>query len=865
MDPHHDDIPAGGSTVVDGAGSDAVAADRTIDESDVVTDHRIPDELPLLPLRDSVVFPGTILPIKIVRPSVQRVIEAAAGGRRMLCLVAQRRPDVDEPKLADLYRVGTACSILKISRDDEDGDQTLIIQGLSRVGIVSIAQETPYLVAVVHARPEFIERTKQLDALAHTVRINARRAIELSPHVPEEALEIVDSITTAHGLADFLAANLALPIVSKQELLETFDVRRRLDKVNVAINRQIEVLEISDKIQRQVRTQMDNSQREYYLREELKAIQTELGVTDSHTRQLDKIADRIAAAKMPKPVDEQARRELDRLRTIPQASPDYSNTLDYLDWLCSLPWSVSVAGQVDIARAAQILDEDHYGLKNIKKRILEFLAVRKLKPDGRGPILCFAGPPGVGKTSLGQSIARALGRTFVRLSLGGARDEADIRGHRRTYVGALPGRLIQGLRRAGSNNPVFMLDEVDKLGQDFRGDPASALLEVLDPAQNATFVDHYLDVPFDLSRVLFIATANYMGGIPAPLRDRMEVISLSGYTPQEKLQIARQYLVPRQIDENGLDRRTMRFDDDALRTIIAGYTSEAGVRNLERTIASVCRARAAAVVSGKRAARRVTAAALERYLGQPTHESEVASDEAVPGVVTGLAYTPVGGEILFVEVTRMAGSGGINITGQIGDVMRESAQAAFSIARSRSAEWGIDAKAWQQFDFHIHVPAGAIPKDGPSAGVAMFAALASLMTGRAVDPTTGMTGEITLRGAVLPVGGIREKLLAAHRAGLKRVVIPQRNLKDLDDLPSEVRDDLQIVPVRNIQSLLATIFAASPGRGGGKRTRPASTAARASRPARNAADAQRRKTAADSRRATSGSARRKSAVARKTR
>ncbi|MEE9295093.1 MAG: endopeptidase La [Phycisphaerae bacterium] len=779
----------------------------------------IPEELPILPLRDSVVFPGTIVPLKIVREKVQRVLDAAIAGSRMVCAVPQRHGETEDPTLDDLYRVGTACAILKIMRL-EDGSENIIVHAISRVGIVGIKQRTPYCIAVVQVREDEVPHSTRMDALLHTVRQTARQAIELSPNVPAEAVDVIDTIPTPGGLADFLAANLSLDLVQRQELLETFDVEQRLRKVNAAVARQVEILKMSQKIQSQVRDQMDHSQREYYLREQLRAIQQELGMSDARQVEVEKFKERIAQAKMPQAVEAAAHRELDRLATIPQASPEYSVAADYLNWLSSLPWSVSTEDRIDIEKAGKTLDQDHYGLEKVKKRILEFLAVRKLNPDGRGPILCFAGPPGVGKTSLGQSIARALNRKFIRVSLGGSRDEADIRGHRRTYVGALPGRIVQEIKKAGSNNPVFMLDEMDKLGADFRGDPASALLEVLDPAQNSTFTDHYLDVPFDLSKVMFITTANYTGAIPGPLRDRMEIIELSGYTHREKLQIAKRYLVPRQLAENGLFKGQLRFDDEALRTIIARYTLEAGVRELERKIGAVCRARAVAIVKGARRSSRVTRQSLAKDLGPALYESEIAAEDSVPGVVTGLAFTPVGGEILFVEAQRMPGSGQLKLTGQIGEVMRESAMAAFSLARSRATDWGLKPRELLASDVHIHVPAGAVPKDGPSAGVAMFMALASMLSGRAVEPTTGMTGEITLRGKILPVGGIREKVLAAHRAGLTRVIMPKRNLRDLGEIPKDIRGQIQFVGVTSLDGLMKAVFgpASKQGRKRGQAT-----------------------------------------------
>lgn len=786
------------------AGGDVVVKSESGNGSDS-KGPTIPDDLPILPLRSSVVFPGTVMPVKIVREKVQRVLDSALSGSRIVCAVPQRSPETEDPELNDLYRVGTACVILKLIRLDEGGE-TIIVHGLKRVGLVSLAQESPFLVAKVQPRDDTFEMNDELEALMHAVRETAARVIELSPSVPDEASQILENLESPAGLADFLAANLALELVEKQELLETFEIVDRLRKVLAAMNRQLQVLEISEQIQSQVRQQMDHSQREYYLREQLKAIQQELGESDARHSEADKFRDLIVKANMPEAVEEVANKAVERLETIPQASPEYSNAIDYLDWLCTMPWSVSTTDRIDIKRAAKILDKDHYGLDKVKKRILEFLAVRKLKPDGKGPILCFSGPPGVGKTSLGKSIARALDRKFARIALGGVHDEADIRGHRRTYIGALPGRIVQELRKAGSNNPVMMLDEVDKIGQDFRGDPASALLEVLDPAQNSTFADHYLDVPFDLSRVMFIATANYMEAIPGPLLDRMEIIRLPGYTYKEKLQIAKRYLVPRQLEENGLTASKLKFDDKVLAAIIAGYTREAGVRELERKIGAVCRARAAAIVAGKRPSAKVTMRAIETDLGKPIFESELAAKDAVPGVVTGLAFTPVGGEILFIEATRMPGGGGLNLTGQIGDVMRESAQAAFSIARNKSDDWGIDPSVMRESDFHIHVPAGAVPKDGPSAGVAMVASLASLLMNKPVDPATGMTGEITLRGQVLPIGGVREKVLAAHRAGLRRVLLPDRNIRDVDDVPEDVRKQIEFVPVKNIDGLMKALL-----------------------------------------------------------
>ena len=793
----------------DGKDLTVIPLEAVVEPTDDADEVQVPPTLPVLPVRGSVAFPGTVMPLSVRREKCKRVLDLALAGNRLIGVFTQRSAEKEDPGLDDLYRIGTACRILKMYKLP-DGTETVLVHGLARAGLENLVTETPHLEATVHAYEETTESTTEIEALVHNVRHSAERIIELSPNVPDDARVVLRSIKTPGGVADFLAANLPLGFVHKQELLETFDVAHRLRKINAALVGHLEILELSHKIQSQVRSQVDKSQREYYLREQLKAIQQELGAEDARTSEIEKLRAKVRDANMPDAVREQAEREIERITNIPQASPEYSVTLDYIDWLSALPWQVRTEDQHDIRQAQEVLDTDHYGLDKIKKRILEFLAVRQLKPDGRGPILCFTGPPGVGKTSLGRSIARALGRKFIRISLGGIRDEADIRGHRRTYIGALPGRIVQEIRKAGSNNPVFMLDEVDKIGQDFRGDPASALLEVLDPEQNNTFVDHYLDVPFDLSRVLFIATANYTDEIPPPLRDRMEVISLSGYTRREKLQIAKRYLVPRQLEANGLTRSQLKFTDAVIARLIGGYTREAGVRELERKIAAVCRTHAVSIVRGDGHAARITIDRLADVLGAPSYQSEVASRAAVPGVVTGLAFTPVGGEILFVEATRMPGNANLNLTGQIGSVMRESAQAAYSIIRSRSVELDIDPQSIVQSDFHIHVPAGAVPKDGPSAGTAMLTALVSLLTDRTVDPKTGMTGEITLRGSVLPIGGVKEKVLAAHRAGLTRVILPERNAHDLDDVPEEVRDQIEFVFVGTIDELFEAVFGGRP-------------------------------------------------------
>ena len=765
----------------------------------------IPSQLPLLPIREAVVFPGTLMPLQINREKSKRVLDLALAGSRMIGCVLQRRAEVEDPKLEDLHRIGTACAILKMYKLS-DGTETIIVHGLRRIGVESATTEPGYLLATVHPYSEPIEITTEQKALMHTVRFAADRIIQLSPNIPDEARALLQSIQRPGVLADFLAANLSISHAYRQELLETLDVTERLRKINLTVAAQLEVVELSNKIQEQVHSQVDKSQREYYLREQLKAIQQELGEGQTSSAKLVTLRDRIKDARMPEPVEKEAYRELERLEAIPAVSPEYSMTMDYLDWLIELPWSVSTEDSLDIDRARQILDEDHYGLDKVKRRIVEFLAVRKLNKEGRGPILCFAGPPGVGKTSLGQSIARAMGRKFIRISLGGIRDEAAIRGHRRTYIGSMPGRIIRELRRAGSNNPLFMLDEVDKIGQDFQGDPMSALLEVLDPAQNSTFTDHYLGLPFDLSKVLFIGTANYMAAIEPALRDRMEIIEISGYTHREKLAIAKRYLLPRQLRENGLTAEQVQFDDEIVMTIITEYTREAGVRTLERKIGAICRARAAVIARGQQPDPRIRVDDLRTILGPKEFESEVAASVPIPGVVTGLAFTPTGGEILFIEATKMPGSGKLSLTGQLGDVMRESAHAAVSIIRSRTGAWGVRPDAFSKLDLHVHVPAGATPKDGPSAGVALLVAMTSVLLNRSVDPAIGLTGEITLSGRVLPVGGIREKVIAGHRAGLKTIILPARNEPHLEEIPIEVREQLNFVLVGTIDDALNYVF-----------------------------------------------------------
>jgi ATP-dependent Lon protease len=784
----------------------------------------IPRELPVLPVRSVVVFPGTVVPLSIGREKSKRLIDAVLAGSKLLAVFTQRREEVEDPGIDDIYRVGTVAQVLKLLRMP-DGTNSLLVHGVLRAGLEQFVATEPYWQALVNPHQDEVRPGLELEALAYNARQAAEQVIRLSPNVPEEALQILLSIKDPGPLADFLAANLSLGVVQKQELLETFDVPDRLRKVNATLQNQLEVLRLAQKIQTDVRKEIDKTQRQYYLQEQLKAIQKELGQGDTLAAELQDLRQQIDQANMPEAVLKEAHRELERLGRIPQASPEHGVIRDYLDWLIELPWAVETEDKLDLQRAEEVLNADHYGLEKIKRRILEHLAVHKLNPEGKSPILCFAGPPGVGKTSLGQSIARALDRRFIRIALGGVRDEADIRGHRRTYIGAIPGRVIQEIRKAGTRNPLFMLDELDKLGADFRGDPAAALLEVLDPEQNHNFTDHYLGVPFDLSKVFFIGTANYMDPVQPALRDRMEVIELPGYTTEEKIEIAKRYLVPRQAERNGLGGPGIRFEEEALRQVIESYTREAGVRNLERSIGMICRGLAARVARGQEIARTVTANDLAEHLGPPKFDREMAQRTSVPGVATALAYTPVGGEIIFVEATIMPGRGSFTITGQVGGVMQESAQAALSLVRSRAQEWGISVKRLSESDIHVHVPAGAVPKDGPSAGVAMLTALVTLLTDTTADPLIGMTGEITLRGLVLPVGGIKEKLLAAHRAGLKKVILPARNERDLGEVPAEAREALQLVLATQVEDVLA---AAMPARRAARKAAPAAKRPRSS-------------------------------------
>ena len=766
-----------------------------------LTSMKLPEVIGILPIRNTVVYPGTVTHLAVGRERSKTLLADVEPNDSVIGLLTQRNPDIDRPDFGDLYSVGTTASVLKTIKMPQ-GSLNIVVHGIARFRIVERIATEPYLKAKVEMLKVETKMTKELQAMMVTVRRTANRVIALSPNVPEEASVLLENIEDPSSLADFLAANLSMEIPQKQDLLEELDPGRRLEKISVALAHQLEVLELSHKIQGRVRESIDKTQREYFLQEQLKAIQTELGQQDARTEELRELRENIAKTKMPKVVEQEALRELDRLGKIPAASPEYSVIRTYLDWVCELPWSVRTEDQLDIKRAEKVLNHDHYDLVKIKKRILEFLAVRKLNPTGKSPILCFIGPPGVGKTSLGKSIARSMGRKFVRISLGGIRDEADIRGHRRTYIGALPGRILQELRKCHSRNPVFMLDELDKIGADFRGDPASALLEVLDPEQNNSFTDHYLDQPFDLSNVMFIGTANYAEPIPPALQDRMEIIELPGYTAHDKLKIAKRYLVPRQLKEHGLRKNQLTFKDQALTTIIGSYTREAGVRNLDRQIASVCRAVATEIARGDRKRRTIDKKDLAAILGPVLYESELALRTGIPGVATGLAYTPVGGELLFIESAMMPGKGHLQLTGQIGGVMKESAQAAFSVVKANARKLRLDERLFSRSDYHIHVPAGAVPKDGPSAGVAMFTSLVSLLLHKPTRPEVAMTGEITLRGLVLPIGGLKEKLLAAKEAGIKTVILPARNKKDIADIRIETIKGLDLQFVENTDEVL---------------------------------------------------------------
>jgi ATP-dependent Lon protease len=761
------------------------------------------DELPVLPIRNAVLFPGAVAPFDVGREkSVALVEDVDNFPAPVIAIFAQKDPATDDPGVDDLHPVGCAARVLKALKHSS-GNYSLILQGLTRIKLEDVSQAAPYLRAKVKRLEESGVDDDEAEALSMSLRDIAKQVIQLMPELPREAGSLIDSIQAPGALADLVAANLDAPVEEKAQLLETVDAKERIRKVLRLLTRQLEILKMRERINSQIKEEMGKNQREYVLRQQLKAIKEELGEDDGDQGDLDGIEERIAKAQLPNEAEQVAKKQLKRLRNMQVGSAEYTVVRTYLDWILDLPWHNSTPDNLEISAVRKVLDEDHYGLEKVKKRILEYLAVRKLKKDKKGPILCLIGPPGVGKTSLGRSIARSLGRKFHRISLGGVHDEAAIRGHRRTYVGALPGQIIQGMKKVGTINPVFMLDEVDKIGHDFRGDPAAALLEVLDPEQNNTFADHYLEIPFDLSNVMFVATANVADPIPPPLRDRMEILEIPGYTRNEKLAIARQHLIPKQIEEHGITKEQLEIADTAVDEIIDHYTREAGVRTLERQVASVIRGVAVKIAEGDAKPRKIDGAeSVREFLGAARYTSEVAERTEEPGVATGLAWTSVGGEILFIEATKMFGSGKLQLTGQLGDVMKESAQAALSYVRTNAEKLGLSKDFLEKSDIHIHIPAGAMPKDGPSAGVTMFTALVSMLSGVRVRHDVAMTGEITLRGRVLPIGGLKEKVLAAHRAGIKRVLIPERNKADLDEIPAEIKNDLEFIQISKMDQLL---------------------------------------------------------------
>jgi ATP-dependent Lon protease len=766
----------------------------------------MPGELPILPLRDTVLFPNSFMPLAVAREASVRLIDDAMSGAKLIGVFTQRDAGVEEPTQADLHAVGTASHVHKMFKLP-DGSLRLIVQGLSRMTLEEITATRPYLRGRVVPAPESLDEGQRLeiDALLRNIKTSFQQVVSLSPLLSDDLQTLAANITEPGRLTDFIASSLTtITTTVKQEVLEKLDVRERMDALNRILIKELEVLELGSKIQSQVQSEVGRNQREYFLREQLKAIQKELGEGDDQTKDIEELQEKVEAAGMPEAVRKEALRELDRLARMPVAAAEYTVSRTYMDWLVTLPWQKRTEEVIDLPKTKEVLDADHSGLEKAKDRILEYLAVRKLNPDVKGPILCFAGPPGVGKTSLAKSIARSLGRKFVRVSLGGMRDEAEIRGHRRTYIGALPGQIIQGIRRAESRNPVFILDEIDKLGADFRGDPASALLEVLDPEQNNSFRDHYLDVPFDLSEVLFITTANVLHPIPPALRDRMEVLEIPGYTEEEKLEIARDHLVQKQIANHGLTAEQLIIADDALRTVIRGYTREAGVRNLEREVGALCRKAARRRAEGDESPLTITATIVMEMLGAPTFlDEEIEERTKDPGVAIGLAWTPAGGDVLLVEASRMPGTGSLTLTGQLGDVMKESARAALSWFRAHAAAYGADPDFFKNAEIHLHVPSGAIPKDGPSAGVTIATALASELTRRPVRGDIAMTGEVTLSGRVLPVGGIKEKVLAARRVGIREVILPRQNEKNVnEDLSDELKRALTIHYVQTVDEVL---------------------------------------------------------------
>jgi ATP-dependent Lon protease len=750
----------------------------------------IPAEVPILPLRGTVAYPDLVIPLIVGREKSIKLVDDAWNKDKIVGIITQKNPDIEEPGIEDLYTIGTVATVMKMVKM-VDGSQRVVVQGLCRFKLIEFTQKDPGLKAKILPIFEDYQKDIEIDAMYINLKNLYKKVIEMASYLAPELSQIATKIESPGNLADLIGSTINIGVHEKQEILEKIDLKERLKKVTILLNREVETLELSSRIQSHVKEGIDKTQREYYLREQLKAIQKELGEADDRMSEMDELRKKVMEANMPPEVQKVAEKELDRLSKMSNMSAEYTVARTYLDWLTELPWSHATEDNLRIGDANTILNEDHYDLQKVKKRILEYLAVRKLKSDMKGPILCFVGPPGVGKTSLGKSIARALGRKFMRISLGGIRDEAEIRGHRRTYVGALPGRIVQGIKKAGSNNPVFMLDEVDKIGMDFRGDPSSALLEVLDPEQNFSFSDHYLEVPFDLSKVMFIATANMLDPVPPALKDRMEVLELPGYTEEEKVMIAKEFLIPKERFEHGMTEEMIEFEDEAIKLIIRSYTRESGVRNLEREIATVCRSVAKDVAEEKTDKQVITAESIHGFLGPIKFFSEVAERTKYSGVATGLAWTPTGGDILFIESTKMRGKGNLSLTGQLGDVMKESAQAALSYIRSKASDYNIAEDFFEKNDLHIHVPQGGIPKDGPSAGITMLVSLVSLLTDRHVRNDVAMTGEITLRGLVLPVGGIKEKVLAARRAGIMSVLLPKLNEKDLEEVPESIKENMQ--------------------------------------------------------------------------
>ncbi|CAG1064870.1 ATP-dependent Lon protease [uncultured bacterium] len=767
----------------------------------------IPDALPLLPVRDVVIFPFMIVPLFVGRERSINAVDSALTKDRLVFTATQKDITKEDPDPEDLYRTGTVCMIMRMLKLP-DGRVKILVQGLSRAQIKDFTQTRPsYTVAIDKIKEPAVEPVPvEIEALMRNVREQLEKLASLGKVVFQEVMMVLDNIVDPGRMADLVAANLGLKIDEAQSVLETLDPIKRLEKVNDYLIKELQVAQMQVKIQSQAKEEMDKTQREYYLREQMRAIKNELGDMEEPSEELDEFRDKIKKSKMPPDVEKEAMKQVDRLEMMHPDAAEAALIRTYLEWLVDLPWAKQTKDQIDIEKARKVLDTDHYNLEKVKERILEYLAVRKLQPKTKGPILCFVGPPGVGKTSLGRSIAKAMGRNFVRISLGGIKDEAEIRGHRRTYVGALPGRIIQGIKQAGTNNPVFMMDEIDKIGMDFRGDPSSALLEVLDPEQNYAFSDHYLNLPFDLSKVMFITTANMADPIPEPLLDRMELINLPGYTEEEKLEIAKKFILPRQVKEHGLSKKLITMQDEAVKKIISQYTREAGLRNLEREIAAICRKVAKKVASGRTAITNVNPKVVQEFLGIPKFIAEAEQEVDEVGVATGLAWTPVGGEILYIEATIMNGKGQLTLTGHLGDVMKESAHAALSYARSRADLFKLKPDFYKDLDIHIHVPSGAIPKDGPSAGITMAASLISALTQTPVDKDVAMTGEITLRGRVLPIGGVKEKCLAALRAKITNIILPDRNRKDIEDIPKDIRKKLNFIFVKHMDDVLKVIF-----------------------------------------------------------